>query len=356
MRLVPVLLLLGCTPAPNDPPADTSEVTPTPDATPTRDFVRVAGDPAPDPVTERLCVTPDEDAPDFDPVRVPCDDVTWRFAPDDPDPPNGPIQVMAFNVERGRSLDAILAAFDGGALPTPDVLLLSELDRGCPRTGGRDVTGELASALGMDGIFVVEFVELPRGPSAQGQAPCEHGNAILSRFPLGNARRVLHEQNLSWYQPPDDRLGGEPRLGGRALAVADAAIGDDLLRLVSLHFESTPASWDEVLPAQALESALEGLAPGGPAIVGGDTNFPVYSFDLGRDDGDIRDRGAAAFLDRGYEDAHAALPVSERGTRGGLIIDLIFGVEVTLSSPGVCARSLCDDLSDHQAVWAGVAW
>lgn len=354
--LLPVLALLAACGSPDPSPADSDTADsdgPDPDARP---WTRVETVPVVDVRTDRLCDPVDESAPGFDPGAITCRVDTFRFAPDTVPAPTGPLTVMAFNIERGLKLDALLAAFDAGDLPVPDLWLASELDRGCSRTQGRDVTREIAEKLSMDAVFGVEFVELARGTGAGGtiDAPCEHGNAIFSRYPLGNVENRFHDQNLTWYLPPDDRDDGEPRLGGRSFVVGDARVGDRLVRLVSLHFESSPQSWQGIQASQAAEAADAGLEPGGPALVGGDTNFPGYTFDLNRNDGRIADAGATEILDRGLVDAHAALDPAERGTSSGLVIDLIFGSDVTFTNPAVCTRALCDTLSDHQAVWAEV--
>lgn len=321
-----------------------------------RPWTRVETVPEVDVRADRLCDPVDEAAPGFDPRVITCRVDTFRFAPETVPAPDGPLTVMAFNIERGLKLDALLAAFDAGDLPVPDLWLASELDRGCSRTQGRDVTREIAEHLGMDAVFGVEFVELARGTGAGGSidAPCEHGNAIFSRFPLGNVENRFHAQNLSWYQPPDDRDGGEPRLGGRSFVVGDARVGDRWVRLVSLHFESSPRSWQGIQASQAAEAAEAGLEAGGPALVGGDTNFAVYTLDVDRADGAILDAGAAEIVERGYIDSHAGLDLEVRGTSSGLVIDLIFGSGVRFDNPAVCPRALCDGLSDHQAVWADV--
>lgn len=352
MRTLPALLLLAActaTDAPDDDGGE-SDAGPSPDDRP---FERIADTPPADVDTERLCTPSDDSQGRVDPQDLDCPTESYRFADEDA-VPDGPLLVMAFNIERGLKLDAMLDAFDNGDLPMPDILLASELDRGCSRTGSRDVPREVAEHLGMDGLFGVEFVELPRGSGAGGSISetCEHGNALYSRFPLGNPGHAFHADNEDWYLPPDQRQSGEPRLGGRSYVWADTRVGDRLVRLVSLHFESRPSSWDGTQASQAAEIADKGLEPGGPALIGGDTNFPGYTLDLSRGDGEILDPGASAILDRGYVDAHASLPLSERGTSSGLVIDLMFGHEVTFADPEVCTASLCDTLSDHQAVWA----
>jgi len=353
MRTLSALLILlcACTSA-DDDGADTDDTDRSPDD---RAFVRIPDTPPADVDNERLCVPSDDSQGRVAPADMDCATESYRHATET-EAPDGPLVVMAFNIERGLKLDAVFDAFDAGELPMPDLLLMSEVDRGCSRTGSRDVPREIAEHLGMDGVYAVEFVELPRGAGSGGNISetCEHGNALFSRYPLGNAGFAFHEANLDWYLPPDQRDGGEPRLGGRSFVWADAQVGDRLVRLVSIHFESRPESWGEVHTSQAAESADKGLQPGGPAIVGGDTNFPAYTLDLSRADGTILDPGAEAILTRGFVDSHAELPFDARPTRSGLVIDLMFGKDVTFSDPAVCAANLCDTLGDHQAVWADV--
>lgn len=258
----------------------------------------------------------------------------------DPDPKDE-LLVMAWNIERGQRLDDQLAAFASDALPSPDILLLSEADRGCPRSGGGNVTQELARALDMNWAYAVEFVELPR------EVTCEHGNAVLSRYPLANVEQLRHAANLSWYDN-----AGEPRLGGRIAVAADVVVGDKVLHVVSVHFESD-VSVLEVQVAQGVETAEHAAAQPFGVIVGGDTNAPFYTWDVLN--GADNDETIGAFLDRGFEDMHMGLDPANRSTRSGLVIDLMLSRDVDFRDPGLCTREVCDPLSDHQAVWATVS-
>jgi hypothetical protein len=111
-------------------------------------------------------------------------------------------------LERG-ALDAAKAAKIGQQLTTlrdADVIVLNEVDLGMKRTDYRDVTQELAHALGTNYVFGVEFVEVDRlddlglenvqlEDAALTQRMREdlapdparylglHGSAILSRYP-----------------------------------------------------------------------------------------------------------------------------------------------------------------------------
>lgn len=309
----------------------------------------------PDPTTDRLC--PDALAPEAasDKVFIDCALEGATFADPNVVGPD-PLTAMVWNMERGLKLDDQLAAFADGSVPMPDILLVSELDRGCSRSDGRNVPRELAEALALNYVFAVEFVELPRTSGSGGaiDTPCEHGNAVMSRFPLGNVGQMRHADHLSWYLDPSTSDGtGEPRLGGRIAVLADTLIGDRQVRLASLHFESKPIPID-VQQGQAEELAAWADASPIPILVGGDTNAPGYTGDMFADHGpdEVNDGTIRPFLDAGLVDAHASLAAADRATRSGLIIDLLMARDLTTADAAVCEGAVCDGLSDHRAVWA----
>ncbi|MCB9777046.1 MAG: hypothetical protein H6742_00615 [Alphaproteobacteria bacterium] len=255
--------------------------------------------------------------------------------------PQDTLRFMAWNIERGQRLDDQLAGFADGRVPTPDVLLLSESDRFCARSGDRNVTQVLAQALDMNWAYAVEFVELPRGG---GDETCEHGNAVLSRFPLANVQQLRHEANLSWYEDE-----GEPRLGGRIAVAADVVVGEKIVHVVTVHFESTVSAFD-IQVAQAVETAEHAAVQPFGVVVGGDTNAPFYTFDLSN--GQHNDETIAAFTDRGFEDTHLSLDPDDRITHeNGLVLDLLLARDVHHHDPDLCEEDGCGGLSDHKAVW-----
>ena len=308
----------------------------------------------PDVTTDRLCAeSADPEAAPYK-IFIDCAIEGANLAPPNPEPVDELI-VMAYNFERGVHLDEQIAMLrDDPTVPLPDVILASEVDRGCSRSGSRNVMWDLAETLGYNYAFAVEFVELPR-PSGSGgtiSEMCEHGNAIASRFPIGNVRQIRHAENLSWYIPLDERdQGGEPRLGGRIAVAADILVGDRVLHAYVVHFESDISVVD-VQVAQAVEMAEDGLAQPFDVVIGGDTNAPLYFFDL--QTGSQSDRTTQAFFERGYVDSHAPLPFERRGTLGTLVIDILFGDEDFFRDPGICSTEVCGDLSDHLPIWATV--
>ncbi len=151
---------------------------------------------------------------------------------------DGTLRVATWNIERGLEFDAIKAALtndqrffrrltpamrgsrfnlteileQAAALSRADIVVLNEVDWGLKRTNYRNIAKELATAMQMNYVFGVEFVEVD--PLTLGMETLEgetsadkaemienlavdksrtlglHGTAILSRFPLRNARVV----------------------------------------------------------------------------------------------------------------------------------------------------------------------
>ena len=310
----------------------------------------------PDPTRDRLCTR------SRDPTLLDCRIEGANFTPQPAAPKDG-IVLCTYNVERGLRLDDQLRAFAGDAgVPSPDVLLINEADRGCTRSGDRNVAREYARALGMCYAYGVEFIELPRfwGPGGSVRRRCEHGNAILSRFPLGNVKLIRHRRARSWHSTVQRILRvGEPRLGGRVALTADVRIGDRMLRVYSVHFDSGdrghgpngPDAYREAQAKELIEDA-SGLHQG--VVIGGDMNVSRYLGLRGKDES--REPATSALIEAGYEDAHAALPRAGRVTTdSGVAIDLIFGRGVSFTGSGVGPRGVWGGLSDHLPVWASVS-
>ena len=300
----------------------------------------------PDVMQQRMCVEAADPEGAAEKIFIDCSIEGASFAPADVAPKDD-IIVMAYNIERGRHMDdQIDAMINNDDVPMPDVILVSEADRGCNRTDNRYVMWDYAEALGMNFVFGVEFTELNWVDGIR-ETECEHGNGILSRYPIGNVRVIRHETQASWW---DDE--GEPRLGGRIAVAADIKIGDKYITVYTLHFESHPS--EDYRSAQALEIAEDGLQRSIPAIAGGDTNAAFYGLDLQLDT--TTDETIKEFTERGWVDAHASIDPELRATapHSGFILDLILGTEDLFSAPAICPEDTCGDLSDHLPVWATV--
>lgn len=308
----------------------------------------------PDPRTERLCqeaAAPD-DAPDT--TFIDCEIEGATFA-SSAAPPNAELVILAYNILRGFEADAQLDEItSGSSFSQPDILLLSEVDRGCERTDFRNIARDYAERLGYYYVYATEFVELPsdRGPTGPYDPPlCEHGNAIVSRYPLGNVRQIRHAQNRSWYTPPEEPDPDEPRLGGRIAIAADAKIGDELVRLYVLHLESTISAAD-IRDAQAEEIAVDAESVTHPVVAGGDLNVFGYFQDL--ENATLTQPAVKSFVDRGFTDAHESIALDSRYTTFDpfpLVIDLILVRGMSIADAGRCDPDPCGPLSDHLPIW-----
>lgn len=191
--------------------------------------------------------------------------------------PGARLRVIAWNAERLKYLEestALLAAL------APDILLLTELDRGMARSSNRDTVGELAAALGMGHVYAVEYVELGLGDARErawhaGGTNREglHGNAILSRLAIDAAGLVRLERDGTWFM---GERNGERRIGGRNAAVA--RIGG--ITWVAVHLESHSDPAHRAGQVATLLRDVEALAAGGPLVIGGDFNTATVGHGL----------------------------------------------------------------------------
>ncbi len=196
-----------------------------------------------------------------------------------------------------------------------DIIVLNEVDWGMKRTGYRNVTADLASALKMNYAFGTEFIEVD--PIALGTEEFRgmkdldrealtqqitidparyrgmHGTAILSRFPLLNVRLVpFRTQGHDWYATEkkgvtqiekgrrlasevafQEKVVREVRRGGRTMLLAEIEspeIPTGRFTIVATHLESRTKPGNRV---KQLGELLETIKPiRGPVVVAGDMN------------------------------------------------------------------------------------
>jgi endonuclease/exonuclease/phosphatase family metal-dependent hydrolase len=237
-----------------------------------------------------------------------------RWGPvDPPADPAGELRVVAYNVRMGFGLDG---RFDPDALAAvvagqrPDVVLLSEVDRGWLLNGGHDDLAVLARRLGLPTLFA------PAADSVW-------GDALLTRLPVVSARTVV----LPAVGAPTgaQALGAVLRVGSREVAV------------VSTHLQPPPDG-GPVEQARSVGALARELGTGGrPVVVGGDLNT------------EPADPAFRVLLDAGLTDALAAarpLPSSPAD-------DPVREIDHVLVTPGITAAGAVaprSTASDHLAV------
>jgi endonuclease/exonuclease/phosphatase family metal-dependent hydrolase len=361
-RLSLAMLVMSCAsdaettpPVVNGPPSHCDEIA---DAAPDAPFARIepSFDDA-DPLATRLCdegATPPAELEN--PWDLHCQIAAGRGAAvDENAPPPDKLRIVTWNIQFGQDLAGVKAMLDSDPeLASADVLLLAEVDRGCTRSGGVDVARELALQRGMDWVFGVEFVE-------HAQGGCEEGNAVLSRYPLGNpehrfhnvggiSRGMLHAP-FDWSIDPD-----EPRTGRRSFVGADVRVGSALVRVIAAHFENNSSPEERGAEAQEIIDFVR-MLPRRSACIAGDFNpFP----DIGDTviDAPLFDAlDAACFVN-----PHADMPQAERRTRPnlGYQIDFTYLRSLESAAHGVQNTLPEEQLpSDHYPVWVDVvlaAW
>jgi endonuclease/exonuclease/phosphatase family metal-dependent hydrolase len=238
-----------------------------------------------------------------------------------------------------------------------DFIFLSEVERGCSRSGGNNGAAALAAELNYAYAYAVEFVDLN---SSYGGNECTTGNAVLSRYNLTDAAQTRFRDQCCMY-------GG--RAGARSAITATANVnGNYRVALTSAHLES--GNEEEFLPAvfvrgdQASELAIVTSEHAEEhdcqqSIIGGDFNSPFRSLDP----------VLLALEYKGYTDAHSTLPDSERRTLEGTgetntvhdqvgigTLDYIFvkpASAIVTQESGIChSPDLCWGWSDHTSIWS----
>ncbi len=190
----------------------------------------------------------------------------------------GPARLIFWNVERLRHLDAIAHHLQALA---PDVILLSEVDRGMARTGNTDRAALLSKRLALGYLTAVEFIELGLGDiheqrdnAGQSNLHGLHGAAIFSDVTLQSPALVRLERRGNWFGL--DRH--EPRVGGTIAMLASVQIMGTTVLMANVHLESHETPQSRAQDLQKLLRLIEDIAPGGPVVIGGDMNTSTGSY------------------------------------------------------------------------------
>ncbi len=181
------------------------------------------------------------------------------------------LRLAQWNIEKGKGFQRILEAlrFDE-IVKWADVILLNEADVGMARSGNRHVARQLAEVLQMNLAFAPAHIELTSGTGDDLECAGENseslqGNAILSRYPILEARNFPLPSCFEPFEFP------EKRYGGRSCVWARLQLDAGTLWVGCTHLEvrSTPSC-----RTQQMRHILESLPAesGEPCVLGGDLN------------------------------------------------------------------------------------
>jgi len=183
-------------------------------------------------------------------------------------------RVVAWNLERGIELERQLQALrEHPYLREADLLLLTETDVGMARSANRDVARVLARELGLHFAFAPCYINLAKGSGREYHVEGEnevglHGNAILSRYPLGAARVIPLENGK------DKMAGREKRLGSQAALAVEVLFPRLPVTAVAVHLDAQSRQSHRRDQIRDVLRALEGS---GPSILGGDWNTTTHN-------------------------------------------------------------------------------
>lgn len=183
-------------------------------------------------------------------------------------------RAVAWNVDRGKKTDDIIAELQlHPDLKDADFLLLTETDWGMARSGNRDVTADIARALGMYAWFAPSYFNLTTGHGAERALGGEnkyglHGNSILSRYPLENLR-VVKLKNAT-----DKFRNVEVRLGQQTVLIGDFRYGNHSLTLACIHLDAYSSQRQR---ANQLKTVLSEIPKERSVLIGGDFNTSTYN-------------------------------------------------------------------------------
>ncbi len=197
---------------------------------------------------------------------------TGTFAAADA-PAKSSYRLLSWNIERGIEFKAQTEQFRGHYyLRSADVLLLTETDVGMARSGNRNVARDLARELGLNYAFAPCYLNLSKGAGVESESTGEndlglHGNALLSRYPMRNPRRIALGNGR------DKMRGREKRLGQQAAIAAEIDLPGLPLTACSVHLDAQSRQRHR---RDQMELVIDGLPPGGPAVIAGDWNTTTF--------------------------------------------------------------------------------
>ena len=235
------------------------------------------------------------------------------FSPPAGAPEQASFRLMTYNVHQGfdagqvPSLDALTETISREA---PDVVVLQEVVRGWVIDGQHDVLSVLAERLGMQYVW-------------QGNIGDLYGNAILTRMPITDVRRVSYVK--------------EPAVRHQQRGALLARISGVLIIVTHLdeHADSSDVRQRQV---RELLRAWDGASP---AVIAGDLNAEPASLEL-----DLLAQSGFSDLALQAGTDEGTFPSEKPKKR----IDYIWGIGVS----GSQAHTVASTASDHRAVVVNV--
>ena len=278
------------------------------------------------------------------------------------------LTIIEYNIDRNAfggdspyemGLYNIISLMNGSnsSLPTPDVLIMSELAREC-KDYGEFMNGpkELAEMLGFYYAFAVEYISVDNQTGHQ----CTIGNALFSKYEIVNIEQLRFDHQCCKF--PD-------RWGGRITVIGDILLENErTVSFYSTHLESGQSDVVDVVESmvvrveqinELINHVNTNRVNSNNAIISGDFNAPF---------GDLDSVNIKLELN-GYQDSHESLDYFDRNTCpfDGLsqydifIFDYIWvtGDNFNFYDPIICNldySKACYGASDHSPIMVTVGF
>lgn len=179
------------------------------------------------------------------------------------------VRVVTWNIDHGTELDRIVA---GLTTHPAELCLFQEVDWNAARSGERDIAGELARRLGLNGAYSIEFEEL----SQEQGPPAYIGQATLTRLPVLRSRVLRFERQSGFWKPhswiPPSVPLMQRRVGSRIALITELKLGAHLLVVYNSHLESRSAGPIQDHQLDEMLSDSKQYPPGTAILLGGDLN------------------------------------------------------------------------------------
>lgn len=245
-----------------------------------------------------------------------------RHAPASPPAPAADperVRFVQWNIEHGNWYERVEAALRTHAdLAGADVIALDEVDLGCARAANRDVTADLAAALGLHGAWGPLFLETtvgrdddPRMAAGRENEEGLFGNAVLSRWPLGEARVI------GLPSPKQVQFEAERMVGRHAALAVEVLHPRRPFVVVAAHLEVHRTRAHRAAQVAVLARALAHEKR--PVVLAGD--FNTHTFDRGLWHSPLH--GAAALLALPGPALRARLTRPDRGFSHEPLFDVL---------------------------------
>jgi len=184
------------------------------------------------------------------------------------------IRAVAWNVERGKRFDALMAAIRNHEIEGADLLMLTELDIGMGRSGNRNVPASVAEALGMSYVYANYHLVLARGDSGEQDtrepnALGLHGAALLTRFPV---KRIW---GLGLGEFTDKFRALEKRLGTKRALLVELDTPSGPLLAVVVHLDPFAPPKHRAHQLRSIVAAVDHIGID-RVLLGGDFNTNTY--------------------------------------------------------------------------------